>query len=252
MSNARDTRTGTDTTTGGGDMKERQRSMVLPFAGFYESMHSETLDEVGASAFTDNGGGVNNKLHDQAWPLFGWRKARRGYARRYVEHLARITGLPMVFESLDSPQFYNYETDRVFALIPESVAKRMYSQAFADKERREDLKRVASEWFTSGPGFMSHYSPRPAEWDGLAGWDHNLLGCLFVAWCLSSGHDPVDMEEYFHDDIRGNSCYIEADLFPDTPEVVALLDAGDEWREKRNREIYGAQVARLAPVGGAK
>ena len=233
-------------------MKERQRSMVLPFAGFYESMHSETLDEVGASCFTDDQGNVNDMLYDRIWPLLDWQKAREGYARRYVAHLAHITGLHMVFEFLDSPQFYNFGTDRVFALVPESGIRKMYAQTFTNVARRRDMKRVAASWFTSREGFMSHYSPDPAEWGARAEWDHNLLGCMFVAWCLSTGHDPVDMEEYYHDDIRSNAAFIEADLFPSTPEFCALLDAGDDWREKSSRENYEAQVARLAPVRGAK
>lgn len=92
------------------------------------------------------------------------------------EHTLRAT-----FESMDSPKYYNFSTDRLYMNIPASVMRHMFKLSKADNHAT--LARVIKERFTSRDGFMSHYENDISDWleKPLQHWDHNELGTLLVA-----------------------------------------------------------------------
>ena len=135
---------------------------TVPFSGFYESIHSEAIDNV-------------------------------EYAKAYVREMS--TGLE--FDSLDSPEYYNFSTDRIFAKISLENAQALLNNV--DKDR---LKEVCKEHFTSYDGFISHYDTDWKQWGEIQDWDHNQLGALLESFL------DEDIEEQIYEVLRSNG-YIE-------------------------------------------
>lgn len=88
--------------------------------------------------------------------------------------------ISLEWDSMTSPKEYNFQTDRIFAQISESDARKLFNMV--DKER---LANVIKERFTSYDGFISFYSNDLNEWleKPLTEWDCNELGTLLLA-CL--------------------------------------------------------------------
>lgn len=151
----------------------------VPFGGFYCSVHEGNLDHAVTSATQDENGETLDEKLTSALLTRGieWPEVHLKYAQKYVELLSQQLGVPLEFESVESPRFYNYETDRIFAYIEEADLK-----ALRERVDTETLKAVMKERFTSRDGFISHYSPYLDMWPSdLAEWDHNQCGTLLVA-----------------------------------------------------------------------
>ena len=86
--------------------------------------------------------------------------------------------LDIEFESLSSPLFYNYSTDRLFGDIPYD-----HLEALFNVTTGTFLHEEARRMFTSRSGFISHYNPDPTTWGHIEEWDHNQWNCLLhAAW----------------------------------------------------------------------
>ena len=178
---------------------------TIPFSGFYESIHDSEIDNALQFIFTDRATGceVNEALHLRALDCVDWRHVRNEYAREYAEQFAHQFAIPSLkFESLDSPRFYNFTTDRVFCTIEPDDLRRIMATfdlpAFAEYVR---------EKFTSRDGFASYYSPELADWGSPAEYDHNQAGAVleFYAQQESSSGEFDQWDEFaLLEDARGN------------------------------------------------
>lgn len=181
-------------------------SIVLPFWGFYETVHVRQIDEVmerDAEYFAsrDNDtypeavGMDERDLCEIMDKMADWKKAREIYAQKYVDAFAgyvkQETGfdLSLTFESLDSPRQYNYGTDRIFARIPVSVVEAMRAAVTLGK-----LAEVITDRHESRPGFCSFYSANIEEWvkKPVTEWDHNELSTLLIAWMRQEMDEDAD------------------------------------------------------------
>lgn len=93
------------------------------------------------------------------------------------------------FESMSSPREYNFETDRLFAEVDESVMASLLARS-ASHDSHATFASVIAERFTSRSGFCSFYSNDLADWlaKPLADYDHNELGTLLIA-AIQTGDD---------------------------------------------------------------
>lgn len=167
----------------------------IPFAGFYGSMHDAEFDreiEYALEGLDDPNGALQNLAFDSA--DFG--AARLEYAREYATAFLDWLGLTGESSGLESPRFYNFETDRVFVRITRDSVARMWRGV-----DRATFAAKCRERFTSRSGFISHYSADWRDWGALPTWDHNQLGTLALVyaetekgtdWSLS---DEVDLME---------------------------------------------------------
>lgn len=153
------------------------RLAVIPFSGFYHSMHDHSLDYALEQMFSDDRGDPNEGLTSRAWDLVKWGMTHELYARAYVENFASEFEVPMTFDELNSPREYNFVTDRIFVEVSVKDVRRVYDEIV--KVRRLDLVLMAKEMFTSRSGFSSFYSPDIESWGEVESWDHNQLLCLF-------------------------------------------------------------------------
>ena len=161
---------------------------TIPFSGFYCTLHESALDDAVEQMFSTDGCVVNHGLVDRAQFECEWRDVMKSYAKEYAEQFSREFDIPLEFDSMESPKYYNFTTDRIFCRVPLEVCIRLESElpdnALADQAR---------EMFTSRDGFTSFYSPDVESWGDIAEWDHNQIGCLIEAYVL---HQNPDFDQY--------------------------------------------------------
>lgn len=158
---------------------------TIPFSGFYETHHSDALDEALEYLFQDGDDEIPTKLQ-KAYEALNWRQAQTQYAKVYTQALKTLSGLDFKFESITYPREYNFESETLFAFItPDSVQK------IFDETDTPGLRTLARERFTSRAGFASFYDPDIDTWpQDPTTWDHNQLGCLLQAWLDQEHFSP--------------------------------------------------------------
>lgn len=163
-------------------------SCVIPFQGFYNSIHDAELDRACESILQDDSGYcVHDALPGRLFDAIEWARVHVDYARQYALEWADAAGIKGIeFEELNCPREYNFTTDRIFVKIPageiERIRREIDPELFAE---------TAREWFTSRSGFISFYSPDIESWGELDEWDHNQRGCMLQAW-----HTQCDIDEW--------------------------------------------------------
>jgi hypothetical protein len=194
-------------------------SARIPFAGFYHSIWDQEIDQ-----WLENQADWHQTLGDREiiWNAIydntDFSAARLAIAQAYFKHFVWWLGdsleLPVEgeFEALTSPRYYNFSTDKIFALLPESVL-----QAVLDELRSKDNETLVgtfADMFTSRDGFASFYDPQvPSK--PIEEWDHNELYALLCAWVRFQAVDDIDFE-----------------LFDNMGEAVsAACDAACDWAE---------------------
>ena len=159
----------------------------IPFAGFYNSEYSGELDAVQERFVeyeVEKNPGLNPDIPNEAlWHCADYGKAYDHIARAYVDQFNQHLideyelDLDLKFESMQSPKFYNFETDRIFCEISEENVRKL-REAVSDPALRHAIK----ERFTSRSGFISSYPNHLNAWNqNPLLWDHNELGTLLVA-----------------------------------------------------------------------
>ena len=152
---------------------------TVPFSGFYNSLHDSNLDLALERMFSDRATGchVNKELYHRAFGSIEWGMVHAKYADEYTQQFAHEYGLTSLkFESLRSPKYYNFETDRIFAEISEEEVRRLLLSMSG-----EALAKAAKYRFTSCSGFISFYNPDVSTWGPIEEWDHNQVGTVLVA-----------------------------------------------------------------------
>lgn len=150
----------------------------IPFSGFYESHHSYEIDRELTQIFSDDSGST---YHPTLWQMgfdgLEYKAVELAYIQEYIDSFATETGIQSaIFSGMESPKFYNFETDRAFAKITTQEVARIYKET--DKEV---LDRIARERHSHRSGFISSYSPDVESWGPVDTWDHNQLGTLLRA-----------------------------------------------------------------------
>lgn len=149
---------------------------TIPFSGFYCSIHSGEIDRTIEHMLTDRDSGCEfapSWLCEIATDSIDYSGVYRAYARDYAESFCDWLGLDAKFESMTSPRYYNFETDRIFVELTRGDIVRMWRGI--DKA---DLDKACKARFTSCDGFCSSYSNDWRSWGRLSEWDHNQLGTL--------------------------------------------------------------------------
>jgi hypothetical protein len=118
---------------------------IIPFAGFYNSCHSEALDHAAEQLIQDDNGDVRDGLAAKFHMEWSYTSAMlETYCKLYVEAWSHHSGVKCTFASIDSPREYNFETDRIFVDIDETEVQRLFDAV--DKAR---LTRIAADRHTS-------------------------------------------------------------------------------------------------------
>jgi hypothetical protein len=155
-----------------------QRTVIIPFNGFYESIHNHNIDAVEESMFSDDRGEVDSEAAHEFYMACDYRKVHHRYAQEYAEDLAIYIGMPSLkFVALDSPREYNFRTDEIICEIGEADVRTM-----VDFTPRKALAAHAIERHTSRSGFVSIYDPDISTWGDVMEWDQVQLTTLMQAY----------------------------------------------------------------------
>ena len=171
--------------------KREQFSCLVPFAGFYYSVHDRHVDYCEDLLMQDSDGEVNNTLYEMFCLDVDHHEVHSKYAARFTEWLSHYLGVKLEFEEMKSPRFYNFETDRIFAKLSRADFCKLLR-----KVRGAKLKEMAKEMFTSRSGFISSYSNEISDWGRIDTWDHNQCGAVLAAAVqLYEDNNPGSIDE---------------------------------------------------------
>jgi hypothetical protein len=145
---------------------EEDIDVNLEFGGFYESIHSEILDNMVECEFMDESG---NLPEDFEWDKVNYKKLYEVYAKLYTnkmlpkwiinkyeeEHEFTIPEnlLQFKYQKLVSPMFYNYSTDTIKVKLPKDTANfiiKLY-------QKMEEFDTYVREWLDNHES-TSNYS----------------------------------------------------------------------------------------------
>lgn len=166
------------------------REFGIPFEGFYESVHDVLIVSAAEQMFADNQGNPNVGLVDYLLNACDWRTVHAKYAAAYAEALIREVGLSGKFNSIESPHFYNFETDKLTVDVALDDVKRMFDEVLITS-----LDHVARQRHTTRSGFISFYHPDWRTWGPVESWDHNQLQTLLEAYIFDISYDDALDEE---------------------------------------------------------
>jgi hypothetical protein len=184
----------------------------LPFQGFYESVWSQEVEhtverdaEWMAEQQAEEGIAPELRLDASEFAeilsdCLDYQDCYRRIAEAYVEAFDGVLSeeadldLGLKFESVSSPRYYNFETDRVFAEVSDEAVAELFS-----KVSKDTLAKVIKERHTSYDGFISYYSNRVEEWlaKPLDEWDHNELETLLLAFLEDANVEDLDWAVYY-------------------------------------------------------
>lgn len=214
----------------------------IPFSGFYESNHSFAFDNYieyemeELASFVDDGEilGLYGEYFDDS---IDWKKAHEQYAKFYVDRFNEYfddvlnINLGLTFESLSSPTYYNYTTDRIFCHLSDDKLKQLIKLVETD-----NLEKVIKDNCTSYPGFISHYSNDMSDWKNKTEYDHNEIYLLLLAALLNEGVEHPDTEVWSVDSGNGemNDCIWNA--IP--TEKQHMIDQLKECVENNDRDKF--------------
>lgn len=208
----------------------------IPFAGFYESLHSHAIDneiEMQIEYFErDCGMSIPESFAEMLWFEPDYQHVHSEYAKFYVGRFLSEFDLSGKFESMDSPREYNFTTDRVYADISrDSIAK-----AWRGTDKKI-LARLCGERFTSYNGFISYYRPDYKQWGLLYTWDHNQLETLLLAYIETERGETWGQwsEDDLVEDINCNG--LLSDWLCESGKYVRVLNALDYMRDRCQRTI---------------
>lgn len=208
---------------------------VLPFSGFYYTLHDSELDEVLNQIFSDRDTGchVNEDLVMRAWSSMDWRQVHIDYAKEYVDDFRRAFKLELWFDELKSPREYNFTTDRIFVWISTESLKRVFAEVDTPA-----LRVKIRENHTSRGGFYSYYTNTLESWPAdVTEWDHNQIATLLQALADQETNGEFDQyQEYdLMEDTRGNG-HLDEILWRNCPIMPRLTKVHEYLEARAHRE----------------
>lgn len=187
-------------------MEKTKTNILIPFCGFYESIASQKAEEIAFRNFVnekdikDNAEGrmdipddMTEAEQTEFWDVFYpkvIKDIREDIAKDYMYHLGKELGLEFTFESISSPKFYNFTTDRLFVDVDTNELIHFYNRV--DKAILADMIK---ERHTSGPGFDSYYENDIAHesWSDPEKFDHNQWETVVDAYIKQNEIEVDDL-----------------------------------------------------------
>lgn len=180
----------------------------IPFAGFYETVHSSEIDFNFEMIFQDDSGEcyLTDDQQNDLWMdtnMSEWGVFKK-YAQRYTDYISEEIEIPLTFKELSSPREYNFTTDRIFAEIDSKDVQKIY-----DSVNKETLNKTIEDKFTSRSGFISFYDNSLADWQEtpLMEWDANMIGTLLEVYIKEHFGEEnlyeIDMRSIEYVDVYG-------------------------------------------------
>lgn len=170
----------------------KKLEIQIPFEGFYNSLINSLIDDAILSMFDIDGSRDQDSIPESWYNHFNYNQKMLDeicieYVKNFKEWLDSECNIKLdslEFKALESPKYYNYETDRICCTISESEARALRRIA-----KDSDFQQVIKDRHESRSGFMSFYKTDWNLWKDLkpVKMDHNELHTLLIAAILSAG-----------------------------------------------------------------
>ena len=168
------------------DQDQGGPELRLPFAGFHQSVHDQTLDAAAEAAGLEP--------DDVDWPV-----VRLGYVQAYMRQVARLTGLEMTFSRIRSPGFYNFGADEILVRIDEARISELHFGIMADPVQAASLRDRVREELSPRAGFAPYFSAELADWGPVATWEPAQASLLLDHAFARAGADEEEISDSIFD-----------------------------------------------------
>lgn len=178
---------------------------AIPFAGFYNSIHSSNIDDAENQLFTDYDTGIQNNdgLQAQFFDKCDYSQVFKKYAAAYADKFADDFKIPSLkFVELDSPREYNFSTDQIVCSISRADLRAIYKAT-----DREKLTTHVKQECTSRSGFISFYDPDLKTWGYVDKWEQPQIKLLLDVHCSNKVGDFSEYELYCMEHHSSNGCF---------------------------------------------
>jgi hypothetical protein len=186
---------------------ENKTETQVPFPGFYQSELSLMIDseEENIIEWYNEENGTKLDYDDFEFTI-DYDSICKDYLKQYKWFIGQDDDnkldINLEFQAMESPKFYNYSTDRLFATISTNDIIKLYAWNMA--YGKASLQSAIDDMFKSCSGFSSFYDDFCHEWETkpLLEWDHNELSVLlpnvdsdfYIEWddmheCISNAID---------------------------------------------------------------
>ena len=131
---------------------KNNNKVAIQFGGFYESIHMYNVDSL-IECYKDEWAEYNEDN-------VNYKKTYLNYSNSYCSHLSNFIqseyNISMNFKNLElqSPEYYNYSTDKILANIPAKQIKELNSLMIKDALFLEFLKERTKSY----DGYISFYT----------------------------------------------------------------------------------------------
>ena len=144
----------------------------LNFGGFYCSEHSEMIE-------------AQIEALELDWETINFKQVFNEYAFDWLELLSNEINIDLKFINLDSPQYYNYRTDKITA----EITKAKLEVLKAEYLTTECIKYINTE-SASRDGFASFYDGFEA-----VSKEPSILAAYIFSYMLESEQIEIDLHE---------------------------------------------------------
>ena len=158
----------------------------LEFGGFYESVHSNIIDVAIRDSFQDDFN-FDSFYDSNEYDKIDWNSVHNQYSKIYIDILNHELDLNLKFIKLNSPRFYNFETDKIEAEISDKEFNKLKSEYLNSKEFIDYVNESSKSY----DGFISFYNGIEA----VKKEDEILLNYMFN-YILLSISDDIEMALY--------------------------------------------------------
>lgn len=132
------------------------------FGGFYNSIHSEVIDNYIESCEYD-------------FENVNYKATYKAYAKDYIKVLNNKLNTNITFKNLISPKYYNYSTDFINVEISKKDILKLF-QYVRNEELKQEVFNIIKKSSTSRDGYIAFYNYKDFfKKDNLG----LLLECLF-------------------------------------------------------------------------
>ena len=158
----------------------------LEFGGFYNSPHENVINDAIRNLFQDDID-FDSFYDSDEYESIDWKSVHTQYCKIYIDILNHELDLNLKFVKLNSPRFYNFETDKIEAEISGKEFNKLKSEYLNSKEFIDYVNESSKSY----DGFISFYNGIEAVKEE----DEILLNYMFN-YILCSISDDIEMSLY--------------------------------------------------------
>lgn len=157
---------------------EQTHQVILPFQGFYESIHDDAFDRV-----------IEMREEDEAEIDFSYTNEImltycQHFGRELEGKLESIIGsnIDIQVVRVTSPREYNFETDKIHATMNRGDIIKLYDYVMNNHDQA--FRSMVESELTERSGFIPHFSNNLDDWGHCVDWKpiqlQVLINCLII------------------------------------------------------------------------